>query len=176
MKKLICLITALGLAISVNVVAAPKPDKKAPAQRVSIYSQPSTRSKIIEKVSPNADLVEIFKKNQDWVKVGNPTNGNVGWINEKQYRQAWEAFNKPDIRTVYVQYTKADKNGKPQVNIIAYQNGEKVSDKEAKKLYQQIKKQNFAEQKKMQQFFQNFGNFSGFPPHQWFNNNFLPFC
>lgn len=172
MKKFTLIMASICLIITSSVFAT---NQKSTPPEVMIYSQPSESSKVIEKINPNVRLVEIFQKSKDWIKVGNPNNGNVGWINQQQYQQAWNEFNQPNIKTIFVQYSKNDKNGKPEMNVIAYQNGKKVSDKEAKELYEKIKKQNSAEQKQMQQFFSQVNqNMGPFFSNAGFGSNHLP--
>jgi len=88
MKKLICLIAALGLAVSVSIIAAPKPDKKAPAQQVSIYSKPSTSSKVI-KAFPGLFVLVLI----------NPADITISWITHfDPIFIFFEDFNKIGIR------------------------------------------------------------------------------
>lgn len=106
--------------------------------------------KIIADVSPAIHLIEIYRKGE-WIKVGNPKDGSVGWVNQKQYLEAIDAFNKPDIQTIFISKTlNSDK--KPQINIVAYKNGEPVSKEEADKLYKKFKVQEAAQKKQWDVF------------------------
>lgn len=106
---------------------------------VLLYEEPNT-NKVIQKLSPDIfenELIPIYKKG-DWIKVGISSNGQVGWINTRQYDEARENYYRPDIQTVFIQ-KKSDEKGKPSVNIVAYKNGKPLSQPEAAKLYQKLR-------------------------------------
>jgi hypothetical protein len=51
------------------------------AKPVTLYEQPKTDSKIVGTIDSASSMVPIFSnKEGDWMKVGDPQNGNVGWI------------------------------------------------------------------------------------------------
>jgi hypothetical protein len=51
------------------------------AKPVNMYEQPQTDSKVIGTIDSGSSMVPIFSsKAGDWMKVGDPQNGNVGWI------------------------------------------------------------------------------------------------
>lgn len=51
------------------------------AKSVVLYEQPSLQSKQVGTIDTEKGFVPIFsKKEGDWVKVGDPTNGNTGWV------------------------------------------------------------------------------------------------
>jgi hypothetical protein len=103
---------------------------------------------VVAKISPASRLVPIIQKGE-WVKVGNPQNGQVGWINLNQYQQARNDFYRPDIQTVYVSM-KQSKQGKPTWNIVAYKNGKQLTSKQAKQLYQRWRNQQITWQQNWQ--------------------------
>ena len=84
----------------------------------------------------NTPLVRIIRQGE-WIKVGNQKTGQVGWINLPDYRKAWREYTQPDINNIYVTTTGKDKD----INIVAYRNGEKLSEDDAKKLYDKLRKQ-----------------------------------
>ncbi|PHQ80444.1 MAG: hypothetical protein COB66_04760 [Coxiella sp. (in: Bacteria)] len=131
------LVASLVLVTSITFAA------KEGATTIKLYAAPDF-SKVLATIPVNANLTSIIQK-KDWVKVGDRTNGQVGWINTKQYRKAREAYDEPNIQTVYVNATE-NNEGKPTVNIIAYKNGKKLSDKEAKLFYKKMLKQQRIEQ------------------------------
>lgn len=120
-----------------------------PQDQVVIYAAPE-KNRILRRVPANTRLVPIFQKG-DWVKVGNPRNGQVGWINRQQYRQAMKVFYRPDVQTVYIQYDH-NKNGKPTINVVAYQNGKKLTQQEAQQIYNQMQRRDAMQQRSMQRF------------------------
>jgi hypothetical protein len=51
------------------------------AKSIPLYEQPLTTSKVVGDVDLSAGVIPIFTpKGGDWIKVGDPKNGNVGWI------------------------------------------------------------------------------------------------
>lgn len=163
-------IKAIIFAISSGVIAlnaalaAPAHSKsktRAGAQsaptRVNLYSDPDASSKVLEALKPNQNLVPIFHKG-DWIKVGNPRDGKVGWINQKQYRSAYEAWYRPSVQTIFVRNDQ-DKEGKPVVNIIAYSNGKKLDEKQAKALYERMQQEQQQEMKNVHQLTHQMNHF-----------------
>jgi hypothetical protein len=51
------------------------------AKTVNLYDQPQTNSKVVGTIDSESQMVPIFSsKAGDWMKVGNPKNGDVGWL------------------------------------------------------------------------------------------------
>lgn len=51
------------------------------AKEISLYDQPKADAKVVATADTSAGIVLIFQpKDSDWVKVGDPRNGNVGWM------------------------------------------------------------------------------------------------
>ncbi|MDF1757815.1 MAG: hypothetical protein P1U74_05915 [Legionellaceae bacterium] len=107
-------------------------------------------NKVIENAKATTPFIKIYQKG-DWIKVGNPENGNVGWINHKQYQKAMSEFNKPDIQTIFISKS-VNADNKPQVNIIAYKNGKPVSKEVADELYKKFKHQEDLQNKAFEDF------------------------
>jgi hypothetical protein len=144
--KLLLTVSLLSIALSLSgvVMAYAKQPPATDTPLVDVYENPKS-NKVIQRVSPAVSLIPIFKQ-QDWVKVGNPNTGDIGWVNLAQWQQANLAFYTPDIQSIYV-YTQQSKAGaKPATNIVAYKNGEKLTDRQAKQLYEQVKKQQHTQQ------------------------------
>lgn len=159
MKKIIGIsLAALSFVFATSVFAAEKaPVKKVEtkatvAQTINLYESPETTAKIIKQLPANTNLVGIYQKG-DWMKVGDREDGSTGWINLKQYHQAKQDFYQQyfhvNSESIYVS-TKKDKNGKTVIE--AYKNGKKLSDADAKKLYDQMQAQTEKQFKAMQQF------------------------
>lgn len=154
MKKFrILLVGSLATCLTVAAFAANKKEeannankKKANAGQIIVYSAPDTK-KILEKLPGNAVIIPIYRQ-KEWVKIGDPKNGKVGWVNKEQVSKARQAFYRPDIQTIYIH---ADRNakGKPQFSIVAFRNGEKLSPSEAKRLYEKMRKSQMREMKRV---------------------------
>lgn len=139
MRVLIMLLAILGAGFinpSVYAMASKPKTADTAVKQVILYTEPSADSKEVAKVNLWHVLVPIFKKG-DWVKVGDPIDGNVGWVNMKQYRAAVSAFSKSQFKTIYIQTN--DKVGKPA--LVVYEDGKKVSKKRAKEIYNKMQKQ-----------------------------------
>jgi len=138
----------LGLFIISLVATAAEPTQPAQpkSKTVDVNSTPqvilyesNNDKKIIQTLPPTARLVRIYQEG-DWIKVGNSADGTVGWINKLQYLKTLEAFNQPNIQEVFISQA-VDKDNKPQIKIVAYQNGKPLSEKEAQSLYDEMQKQ-----------------------------------
>lgn len=110
----------------------------AKSSRVNLYETPYLNAKVIGTVSAGQRLIRIFRKGR-WIKVGDPSNGATGWINRRQYRRARRNLSSSHSQTVFIR-TENMKNGKSEVDIVAYRNGKKLSDKEAQALYNKMRK------------------------------------
>lgn len=150
-NKFIILGLLTGLTTSVAIAANSKATDIA---QIALYNAPQANAKVIEKINPGDQLVSIFHQG-NWIKVGDPHNGQTGWINREQYQQAINKYFQTNIHTVYIQTASNDK-GEP--HIVAYENGKKLSDKEAKALYQRIQKQQAEQARYMQKMFWNMHN------------------
>lgn len=149
MKKIIILsIFALVLS-SVTAMAT----TKNTIPTITLYSEPNT-GKVVETVPITIYLTPIFRQ-QDWLKVGDSSNGQVGWINVSHYSKIRDAFYTPAIQTIYVSRSDMDKNGKATVTVVAYRNGKKVSDAEAKELYNKLLAEQAKEQAWQQHYWDN---------------------
>ncbi len=51
------------------------------ATTLSLYQNPDSKSNVIATVKEGQAIIPIFTQG-DWIKVGDPTNGNVGWVSK----------------------------------------------------------------------------------------------
>lgn len=59
---------------------------------LTLYEQPDEKSKVVVTLTKDIALIPIFDPHKgDWIKVADPSNGNVGWIksNELKSHSAW---------------------------------------------------------------------------------------
>ncbi len=153
-----CLFTAGAsyAAVEQHPAEKAKPAAKQKAVQINMYAEPTLRAKIVQSITPAERLVPIFRKGE-WIKVGDPKDGSVGWINHDQYRKAMEAFYQPNFQTVFIR-TQRDKNGKPVTSIVAYKNGKKLSEKDADALYKKIRQEQANDAQNMQRLFWDMDN------------------
>lgn len=72
MKKLLCCASALTILFASATVFA---------KTINLYSEPKVGSTVTGNVDTNSGITIIYTpKDSEWTKVGNPANGNVGWI------------------------------------------------------------------------------------------------
>jgi len=118
------------------------------ATQVKLYKTPHLNADILAKIKPDKRLVLIIQKGK-WIKVGDPTDGTVGWINEKQYDRAVQNFYRPNVQTIFIRSDR-DSSGQSKVDVVVYRNGEKLSGTEATTYYEQVKAQQGKDLKAMQ--------------------------
>lgn len=127
-------------------------EKKAPEIAIHLYESPEVTAKIIKTLPASARLVAIIQKG-DWMKVGDQQDGSTGWINLSQYHQVkkqyYQRYFQTNFETVFV-HTYKDNNGKTVIE--AYRDGKKLSEDEAKKLYEKSQAEAHKQWEGMQQF------------------------
>lgn len=134
------------------------------AKTLNLYEQPKTDAKVVGKIDTEAGFVPIFTpKNSDWMKVGDPSNGNVGWVQSKELSSA--GSNTGFTFSQQVVNTEAG----PQSYVVKFGTPKSLSQTDAKKLISQMEtrqKQVQADMEKMIQemFGQPGGNMPIFMP------------
>ncbi len=123
---------------------------------ITLYDAPNA-TKVVATVPLNTAMVPIIYK-QGWAKVGLRSDGQVGWVNIKQYETARDAYFKPNIQTWYVSTTQDKQSGKPTTTIVAYHNGKKLSDQQARVVYETMLKQQQAAQRAEAAYWSQFNN------------------
>jgi hypothetical protein len=64
------------------------------AKTLNLYDQPDPKGKVVAAVDSTSGIVTIFSpKNSEWTKVGDPSNGNVGWIKNSDLENIKMSFN-----------------------------------------------------------------------------------
>ncbi len=131
---LVCLLS--GLSISACSLANAN---KEQTPMILGHEQPKITAPVTLKVPVFTNLVPFFKQG-DWVKVGDPKNGQVVWVNIQQVQKSRrEYFNQTYQSFYFSAVTNTDDKGNPKTKIVAYRNGKKLSDKETKALYEKMR-------------------------------------
>ena len=114
---------------------------------VSLHDAPGTKSKYQSIDLNRMYYARPYFESGDWLKVGFSDNGQNGWINQEQLDQAWERqrAERADFHSVFMNET-IDKHGKPIVNIVAYENGKRLNDKQAKAMYDAMRENTLKQQ------------------------------
>ena len=141
MRRLTITLGAVAFCLSALgvIYAAQQSLENKNGSTINLYQLPEQKSTVLQKLPLHKQLILIYYKN-GWIKVGDPHNGQVGWVDREQYCKAIENYYQPDIQTVFIHTERNDK-GNPVVDVMAYKNGKKLSDKKARQLYQDIEKQ-----------------------------------
>ncbi len=157
MRKIVTLVVcaagvlALGIANAAPTTTSKVGDsvkaEQAKSDFILLYDKPSN-GKVVQRLAPNARLVPIYQDG-NWVKVGNPRNGDTGWVNLVEYQKARYNYYRPDIQTLYVHINNTGKS-RPTLNVIAYKNGKKLTEKEASALYKRLRSQEKAQFQRVQ--------------------------
>jgi SH3-like domain-containing protein len=144
LKKQNIFMCLLSLLISPLVFAKP----------VNLYDQPKTDSKVVGTVDSSASLVPIFNnKEGDWMKVGDPKNGNTGWVKVSDFSE-----NKPGMHASgfsMTEQTVNTKDGPKTYRTIQFNNPTTMSPTEAQATMKKIQEQQAAIQKRSQEIMQN---------------------
>lgn len=111
------------------------------ATTINMYEQPSTDSKLVASVTSDVPLRPIFyTEKKDWVKVGNPQNGDIGWIKTMEFKEVPGIIK---INSSQIQQLVAGKDGKnKEYNIIQYSGPNELTPEDAKKAVQDMEKRN----------------------------------
>jgi hypothetical protein len=136
---------------NVNKVTAAHPVDSS--KYIMVYDNPADNAKVVDKLDPTTLLVPIYRQGQ-WLKVGNPNNGDVGWINIDQYRKLIAAFSKSQVQNVFVQTVALSPSGDGKKTVV-YENGKQVNDKRAAEIIKQMNTQQKELQERMTKFNDN---------------------
>lgn len=118
-----------------------------------VYSEPNAQSKTIANSTPLSAWIPIHQQGE-WLKVGNSANGEIGYVNNQQFQQALNKTSpKSDVQTVFVQANRDQ--GSDNYNVVAYQNGQRLSDTQAQAMFAKMQKQQQSVNQQMQTFQQN---------------------
>lgn len=119
------------------------------AKDVTLYDTPDTSAKSIGKIDIAAGIVPIFSsKDGKWMKVGDPRNGNVGWIKS-------DDLNNSDSGTSFTFTQRVINDGKTNkgntIQFIQYGNDQnKLSAEQAQKYIEKMQLQQINMQRDMQ--------------------------
>jgi len=123
------------------------------AKTIPLYEQPSDTSKQIGNVDIAKGVVPIFSQNNGaWIKVGDPSNGNVGWIKSN------DMSGEKGSAVTFTQRIINQGNGPQTFQYIQYGPQGQMSSQQAQALMQQVQAQQLQMQQAAQQMFQGFHN------------------
>lgn len=119
----------LGLAVFATMLVG-----SVFAKTITLFDQPNANAKSIGSIDAAQGVVPIFTtKDGEWVKVGDPKNGNVGWIKSSDLKDP----NSPVSITYTQQYI--NNGNEPQAfQFIQYGPPHKMSKEEAQALVKKL--------------------------------------
>ncbi|EKD53624.1 MAG: hypothetical protein ACD_60C00166G0001 [uncultured bacterium] len=129
------------------------------AKNLNLYEEPKTDAKVIGTIDPSKGIVPIFTpKSGDWIKIGDPQNGNVGWVKMSDLKEAGQT---PSGFSFSSQMIGNDKT--PGSYVIQFGDPDSTITKQTEALFKQIGAQQEIIQKNIQQVMDNY--FSGKETH-----------
>lgn len=126
------------------------------AYALNIHEQADDKSKIAFTAKPGEQLIPIFTQNQ-WVKVANPKDGNVGWVKLSEFKKPPSAkANRQHIATTESKIT--EDNGPKVYRIVEYSGPDKLKPEQIEQLVAQMQKRQQQMDRYMQMMMQNMWN------------------
>lgn len=125
------------------------------AKIINLYEEPKKDSKMIGKIDSESGFVPIFtSKAGDWMKVGDPKNGNVGWIQSSDL-----STSNGNITGFTFSQRVVNSDKGPQSYVVQFGTPKPISSKEAQNMIKQMEARQQQIQKEMQKMMQDvFGN------------------
>lgn len=118
------------------------------AKEISLYDQPKADAKIVGNVDLAAGFIPIYTpKEGEWIKIGDPRNGNVGWIKSNEFNK----INSTEASFTFTQSYINDNNKSPMTyRIIQFGKPSKLSSEQAQSMIKQMQIQQQSLQKSIQ--------------------------
>jgi len=124
------------------------------AKDITLYDQPSDTAKAVGKIDTEAGFVPIFtQKDGKWAKVGNPDNGNTGWVKSSDLADAAGSPN----GFSYSQSMVSGGTGAPKM-VVRFGKPKPMSEKQLQDYLWKSRQQQQAIQRDIQNMMQNFFN------------------
>ena len=120
------------------------------AKQITLYDQPATNAKKIGIINAETGLIPIFNdKTNTWVKVGDPSNGNVGWIQSSDL-----AMQNGIIGFTFTQKTLG-KEGFPQTTTVQFGQPQNMSPQQMQEYLKKLHVRQFEIQQNIQEMLNN---------------------
>lgn len=123
------------------------------AKDIILYEQPQEKSKIVGSIDLAKGIIPIYTpKNGEWMKVGDPQNGNVGWIKSSEITANGNGT------FTFSQRILDDGKGAHTYQIIEYGKPENLTGEQMQTMIQKMQNQQRSAQQNMQKAIQNMVN------------------
>ncbi len=147
MKKLMFLMFAL---FAVSAFAAITQITTIQDRSIPVYDTPDNKTSPTTTMTKGQKLISVYEQN-DWLKVANPDNGNIGWVKKNDWKAA--AKNVISIEQVGNGYSITSQNSDGSMNSsyrVIQTSGDKTNSEEMNTFFNDLQKQ----QQNMQQHFE----------------------
>lgn len=125
------------------------------AKSITLYDQPKSDAKVVGTIDSEKGYVPIFtpKDDSQWAKIGDPQNGNVGWVKSSDL--------KVDSKNGYTfsEHIITQGNG-PHSYVIQFGEPKKMTDAEMKEYTKKMYERQQALQHEMQRMMQEINEIS----------------
>lgn len=157
MRYLKLFMLTLSLVLSSLIFAAEKPTID-----YHIYQDNSTQSKVVGELKQNMTVIPIFYS-KNMVKIANPKNGDVGWVNK-------QALSNTSIRVPIIMHHHGKNADQSSYEVITYSNNQ-LTPQQTEALMQRLNRQEYRMQRLMAEDFQMMQDQFNDP---FFNNMSMP--
>jgi hypothetical protein len=111
----------------------------AMAKEIALYAEPKADAKVEGKADLAVGIIPIFSTaDGKWVKVGDPRNGNVGWVKSDDMSNGGQST------FIFSQRISSDGKGPKSFQLIQYGNPQKLSADQIKSIQEMQKQQESA--------------------------------
>lgn len=127
------------------------------AKSLNLYDQPKADAKVVGTINSDTGIIPIFTpKEGEWIKVGDPQNGNVGWLKQSDLQAIGISFTQNIISTG---------NGTNSFNLIQVPTVSTMTPEQTKAMVKHIQENQQAVQKAMSHVMQDIfsTNYEPFP-------------
>lgn len=124
------------------------------AKPLNLYDQPKADAKVVGTIESSNGMVPIFTpEHSEWMKVGDPKNGNVGWINVNDLNDS-----SGSVATQFsmTQKTIDTKSGPKTVQMVEFSTPKTMSSQQSVALQKEIQTRQDNLQKSIQKMMQDF--------------------
>jgi hypothetical protein len=134
------------------------------AKPINLYQDPKPDAKVVTTIDSTAKMVPIItSKEGDWMKVGDPKNGNVGWVKVSDVETGGGSFTGFTI----TQHTVSTSKGPRTIQTIQFSEPQVMSPAESDAMVKQMQQRQEELQKSIQKVMNEF--YKGM--NNLFNNN-----
>lgn len=119
------------------------------AKNISLYDQPKVDAKIVGTINSDNGIIPIFTpKDNVWIKVGDPNNGNVGWVKSSDLKNITGGY-------TFSQHIISTGTGPHNYNIVQFGGPEQLTPAQSQAMLKKMEQRQQTLQKDMQLMMQD---------------------